>query len=450
MKILIKTLGCKSNRADSDRLADKLGDEFGSGIEVAEINNASDLISDSGPGAISVDVCVVNTCTVTHVADRKSRAQIKLFKKNYPEALLVVMGCGPRVDSEAFEEMGVNFIGAGVEDVVGYLKGLDNLRATEVDGDVASRETAGVRTRSVVKIQDGCNNFCTYCIIPFARGREKSFPSAEVLREVHAKVKAGYKEVVLTGINIGNWEEDGSGLADLIVRILEETDVKRLRLSSIEPQNFGEGFEKLLSDPQYAGSGSQHARFCPHLHMSLQSGSDRVLKLMRRRYGTELYKKVAQRMRELSPDIALTTDVIVGFPGESDADFEETCEFVRKVGFSKVHVFPYSKRRGTKAAVMDGQIQEQVKKKRARELQAIANKLRDEFWEGQVGKVSTVLIEQRVARSEDEIWEGFTPNYIKVRIRSERDLTNEIVEVRLYRIADTDKTKAAYMEATLV
>jgi len=436
MKILIKTLGCKSNRADSDRLANQLGDALGDGVEVAEVNNATDHVGDS------VDACVINTCTVTHVADRKSRAQIKLFKKNYPDARLVVMGCGPRVDREIFEQMEVDFVGENVGDVVGFLKGLDGSHsADDADGSVA-----GVRTRAVVKIQDGCNNFCTYCIIPFARGREKSFPSAEVLAEVRAKVESGYKEIVLTGINIGNWNEDGAGLADLIMRILDETSVERLRLSSIEPQNFGEGFEKLLSDPQYSG------RFCPHLHMSLQSGSDRVLGLMKRRYETGLYKKVAQRMRELSPDIALTTDVIVGFPGESDADFEGTCEFVKEIGFSKVHVFPYSKRRGTKAAVMDGQIQEQIKKKRARELQAIAEELCSNFLDGQIGKTWPVLVEQRVARSEGEVWEGFTPNYVKVRVLSsgDKELTNKIVEVRLERLVNENKTKAAYMEATLV
>ena len=427
MKILIKTLGCKANRADSDRLSEKLCSlGAGAGIEVVEVNNASDRVDGV------VDFCVINSCTVTHVADRKSRAQIKLFKKNYPGAEIIVMGCGPKVDRDSFEKIGGLVVCLNEKEVLDHLSG-----SLGGDGDI-DHGFAGKRTRAVLKIQEGCNNFCSYCIIPFARGRERSEPCDEVLRDVLKMVENGCKEIVLTGINIGNYRDGEMDLDNLIVRILDETSLARLRLSSIEPQNFGKSFDKLLSSADYSG------RFCPHLHMSLQSGSDRILKAMRRRYDLKLYKKVAQRMRELSPDIALTTDVIVGFPGETLEDFEDTCEFVREISFSKIHVFPYSKRAGTKAALMDNQVSDQDKKIRSRKLQAISDEMRGKFLTGQIGKVWPVLVEQRVVRGEGEVWEGFTPNYIKVRVCSDEDLTNKIVKVRL------DKTKAAYMEATLV
>ena len=429
MKIAIKTLGCKSNRSDSDKLAEKLSEKFGGRVDVFEINNAEDRIAE-------VDICIVNTCTVTHIADRKSRSAIGLFRRLYPNAKIVVFGCGPRVDRSSFEEIsGIDFIAEDIDEILDYL---------EVDeaGLSCDERVTGVRTRAVVKIQDGCNNFCTYCIIPFARGREKSFPVEEILDEIEKKVAQGYKEIVLTGINIGAWNGTGSwkgmDLADLIMKILDETKVLRLRLSSIEPQNFVEGFRRLLCDLKYSD------RFCPHLHMSLQSGSDSVLKVMKRRYGVELFKKVAQDLREMNPDLALTTDVIVGFPGETDGDFEASCNLVREIGFAKVHVFPYSKRAGTKAALMDGQIPEQTKKQRAKKLQKLTGELRLEFFESQIGKVWPVLIEQEVG---DGIWEGVTPNYIKVRVASGEDLRNKIVDVRLEKFS---KTKAAFVSGQCV
>lgn len=451
MKILIKTLGCKANRADSDRLSEALLSKFGtgagSGVEVVEVNNASDRVE--GP----VDFCIINSCTVTHVADRKSRAQIKLFKKNYPDARIIVMGCGPKVDSEEFEKISELEVCVSEEEVLACIaSSVESVEEDDgVSGDHRTRglRTHGFRTRAVLKIQEGCDNFCSYCIIPFARGRERNDSCKSVLASVEKMVSGGCKEIVLTGINIGNWRDGEMDLGDLILKILDETSLARLRLSSIEPQNFGESFEKLLSSSDHSGS-DYSGRFCPHMHMSLQSGSDSVLKAMRRGYNTELYKKVAQKMRKLSPDIALTTDVIVGFPGESDEDFETTCAFVRKVGFAKIHVFPYSKRAGTKAALMDGQVTEQEKKIRARKLQTISDEMRVEFLGNQIGKIFPVLIEQRVPGSKGCLWEGFTPNYVKVRVESDDDLTNEIVDVRLDRLFDGDKTKAACIEATLV
>jgi threonylcarbamoyladenosine tRNA methylthiotransferase MtaB len=434
MRMAIKTLGCRANRADSDRLAEKIIAWGGDGVEVFEFNNADDRIDD-------VDVCLVNTCTVTHVADRKSRSATSVFRRVYPSAKIVVLGCGPRVDRSGYEKSeSVDFVASEPEEVLKFLEELGCDRGKSKAG------VRGERTRAVLRIQDGCNNFCTYCIIPFARGREKSVPADEVLTDLHEKVSAGFKEIVLTGINIGNWEDSANGcknLAVLIMRILDETSLERLRLSSIEPQNFVSEFEELLAPEKYAG------RFCPHLHMSLQSGSDSILKAMKRRYDTLLYKKVAHKLRELSPGIALTTDVIVGFPGETDENFQESFDFVREIGFAKVHVFPYSKRVGTKAALMDGQVPEQAKKQRAKKMQDLSDELREEFFESQVGQVMPVLFEQKV-RGRTDFWEGFTPNYIKVRVCFDGDLLNEIADVRLGRLADGgDRAKAAYCEATL-
>ncbi len=451
MKIAIKTLGCKSNRADTDELISKISEEFGENASVVDINNSNDCLDDFG-----VDVCLVNTCTVTHVADRKSRASASHFKKLYPEAKICVFGCGPKVDKKGYEKLNrIDFVATSVDEVLKFLKSVFKALPKEKSTVLFPRNPDGIRTRAVVKVQDGCNNFCSYCIIPFARGREKSRPMNEVLDEVNTRCKEGYKEIVLTGINIGNWREKAGNdnkkssdrkidddsnnktndsdnnseldLGDLTINILDKTPIERVRLSSIEPQNFSKSFEKLLSDPKYS------TRFCPHLHMSLQSGSDDVLKAMRRHYDTKLYKEVAQKLRILAPDIALTTDVIVGFPGETEKNFKETFEFVKSIGFSKVHVFPYSKRTGTVASLLPNQVPEDIKKTRSKKLQKLSDDLRKEFFESQIGKIYPVLIEHQRLKNERE---GLTPNYIQIKITSSENLQNQILNVKLIELKD--------------
>jgi len=431
MRILIKTLGCKANRSDSEKLSEMIFDAVGC--------DDVEVFFDRSP--LVCDVCIVNTCTVTHVADRKSREAVLALRKENPKSSVIVFGCGVKVDASNWEKIsGVDFVCKDFKEVVGCVKNLNgkkfrsdrkvnNLR----NGGVVDKENL-LRTRAVLKIQDGCNNFCSYCIIPFARGRERSVKVTEILKDVKKMVSSGVKEIVLTGINIGNWKDSGLNLAQLIMKILDETSLLRLRLSSIEPQNFVKEFGVLLSDKKYKD------RFCPHLHMSLQSGCNSVLTAMRRHYSVALYKKVAHELIRIRPEIALTTDVIVGFPGESDDDFNETCDFVRGIGFAKVHVFPYSKRAGTKAALMDGQIPENVKKERARKLSLIADDLRLDFFERNFGKVYPVLFEHKTRG----FCEGFTPNYIKARVDSSEDLFNKVLDVRL------DKTKAAYVSGSLV
>jgi threonylcarbamoyladenosine tRNA methylthiotransferase MtaB len=409
MKIAIKTLGCKANRADSDKLVALVGGE------VVEINNAEDLKKHH-----SFDVCIVNTCTVTGTADRKSLDAVLKFKKSFPKAKIVAFGCGVRANKDFF--MGSGVVDFCAKNLYGVLKFLEkNFNKTKSKFNIESR-----RTRATVKIQDGCNNFCSYCIIPFVRGREKSFLVDEIMAEIKEKEKLGFKEIVLTGINIGNWKGEEKSrrltLSELIIKILNETKIPRVRLSSIEPQNFDKNFEKLFTEKKYS------SRFCPHMHMSLQSGSDRVLKAMRRHYDTKLFKKVAQKLKKMASEIALTTDVIVGFPGETEKDFLDTCRFVKEIGFAKVHVFPYSKRAGTLAALMDNQVPENLKKERAKKLQNISDTLRKKFIAANSGKTFPVLIEHK---SKNGYFEGFTPNYIKAKIRSTKNLENQIVNIKL-------------------
>ena len=259
------------------------------------------------------------------------------------------------------------------------------------------------RTRALIKIQDGCNNFCSYCIVPFARGREQSRPSEEIINEINNKIKKGYKEIVITGINIGQWKENGRDLADLIKMILKQTDVPRLRLSSVEPQNFSNKFLGLFKNP----------RFCPHLHISLQSGSDEILKKMRRHYDTKLFSKMVENLRKAVPHFGITTDVIIGFPGETEKLFKETLEYVKKIKFSKIHIFPYSKRKGTLAADMPDQIPSSIKLKRCKILDDVEKELRMEFYRNNIGRTEEILLENP---DEKGIIKGFTSNYIKTRI----------------------------------
>lgn len=406
MKIAIKTLGCRANRSDSDRLVCLLREKFG-----------DVRVCDDTP-----DVCFVNTCTVTHVADRKSRAAIVELRKKYPDSIVIVFGCGIKVAFDMFSNIkGVDLAAKSYDEILEFL-------SEKKFNDSGSDDEVLSRTRATIKVQDGCNNFCSYCIIPFARGREKSVKASDVLKDVSNVVRDGGKEIVLTGINIGNYRDKDLNLAQLIMKILDETKIARLRLSSIEPQNFVDEFRILLTDNRYS------SRFCPHFHMSLQSGSDSVLSAMRRHYSTSLYKKVAQELKKLRPEVALTTDVIVGFPGESEIDFKKTCEFVREIGFAKIHVFPYSKRAGTKAALMDGQIDEKIKNYRAKKLGEIAEELRTDFFAENIGKTYPVLFERKSVRG---VCTGFTPNYIKVVIKSSDDLFNKILDVKISGITKT-------------
>lgn len=407
MNIVIKTLGCKANRYESDRIQDKFGDRF----YVADIQAAK---------PDHADVIIINTCTVTHVADRKSRQAISALKNQYPNAKVIVFGCGANTYPEGYKNLtNVDFVIQQPQMLYDLLEELsENFEKT--CGKIDFPES---RTRAVVKIQDGCNNFCSYCIIPFARGRERSRSSNEIIEEINDKCKKGYKEIVLTGINIGMWKENRKDLADLINMILERTSILRLRLSSIEPQNFSKKFLSLFEDP----------RFCPHLHISLQSGSDTILKSMRRHYDLTLFERMVNDLRKASTFISITTDVIVGFPGETDDLFGETIAFVKKIGFSKIHIFPYSKRKGTIAASMPNQIPYEIKKKRCRQLAAIEKEMRMDFYNKNIGRTDNVLIE---VVNQNGVARGFTSNYLRTRIQQKIDpsKTNTLTNVTLDKV----------------
>ena len=413
MRIAIKTLGCKSNRYESDRIFEKLRSRH----EVFELNEGARRFSDRFSSK-SADLLIVNTCTVTHSADRKSRQAVRSFKSVNPLARVLVFGCGANVAGSDYESMReVDYVVSKPDEVFRIVEELsDKNDSSDCELDVVCD---GERTRAPIKIQDGCNRYCTYCIIPRARGQEVSFNSQKILKEVKEKEAAGFQEIVLTGIIISEWKEEGMDLADLCEMLIEQTNIPRFRLSSLEPKDFSEKFVNMFKT----------GRLCPHLHMSLQSGSDSVLKRMRRQYVTEDFYEVCQKFRKYVPDLGFTTDVIVGFPGETDKEFNETLDFVKKINFLKVHVFPFSKRKDTAAYHMKDQISEQVKKARARGLRDLTNQIGNEFKKNLLGNEYDVLVET----CEDGICKGFTPNYIPVQFQCAKNdnLFNKIVKIKL-------------------
>ena len=274
------------------------------------------------------------------------------------------------------------------------------------------------RTRTFIKAQDGCSNFCTYCIVPFVRGPEKSLSPDEIIQEINQKVEIGYQEVILTGTEIGRYKYEGIGLRGLLKRILAETRIKRLRLSSLQPQEVTSELISLW----------QEERLCPHFHLALQSGSDSVLKRMRRCYSAKDYLEAADRIRSKLPDAAITTDVIVGFPGETDVEFEDSLNFCRHMHFARIHVFSYSPRWGTAAARMIDQVKEPEKKQRSEKMLELAGRSVADFRSLYAGKTLDVLFEG----TKKNLWSGYTGNYIKVSVKSGENLTNRILPIRLF------------------
>ncbi|KKQ71591.1 MAG: MiaB-like protein tRNA modifying protein [Candidatus Peregrinibacteria bacterium GW2011_GWC2_39_14] len=402
MKIAFKTLGCRANRAESDRLLERL---MKAGFLCETENSTKNF---------DAEIVIVNTCSVTNDADKKSRQAIRAIKNANPKAKIYVFGCSVRADKKFYENMEeVEFAGE-IDEINSKLKGQKSkpqLKAQNLNAEVALS-----RTRAVIKIQDGCNNSCSYCAIRLVRGREKSYPMKEILNQIKEKVALGFKEIVLTGINITSWRSGDGGnfdFADLIGVILNKINVPRLRISSMEPESVNEKFAKLLKDK----------KFCAHIHLPLQSGSDKILKIMRRKYDTKKFEKACRMIRKFAPDAGITTDVIVGFPGESEKDFKETVKLCKKIGFSKIHVFPYSKRKNTPASIMPNQIDERVKKSRAKTLRNLSEQLSKKFIKSQLGKTYDVLFEEKSV--------GWTPNYIKVHTSPDKSLVNSIKPIKL-------------------
>jgi threonylcarbamoyladenosine tRNA methylthiotransferase MtaB len=408
LRVALDTLGCKLNQAETEALTEKF---VLSGYKVVTPDD-------------DFDVYVLNTCTVTHIADRKVRHLLRMAHRRNPEAVLVATGCYAEHALAELSEI------EGVKLVVGndrkmHLPQLlkesgDINQVSPVRGRLSDNLYTDLRTRSFISVQDGCNNFCAYCIVPYVRGREKSVPAGQVVSDIKDKVSHGYKEVVLTGTEIGSYSYNGLNLKGLIDIILVETDIQRLRLSSLQPQEVTPELIALWHDE----------RLCPHFHLSLQSGSDTVLKRMKRFYTTTDYNNAVSLIRSVAGDAAITTDIIVGFPGETDEEFEESYNFCKNIGFARIHVFSYSKRRGTAANIMPNQISPQIKKQRSDKMLALAGESALQFHQKFLDKNISVLWEQ----SENDIWNGLTGNYIKVYTRSNDDLTNKITTVHLERI----------------
>ena len=405
--VALDSLGCKLNQAEMQQLARQL---MAAGYRLVEPTDKADIY-------------ILNTCTVTHIADRKSRHMLRMARRRNPGARLVAIGCyAQRAPRELAQIEGVELV-IGNDRKMNLLKLLedaDNM-VRPVTGDSMNKQQNG-RTRAFVKVQDGCRNFCAYCIVPLVRSREENVPVEKVTALVRGLVANGYQEVVLTGTEIGAYNGNGVNLEGLLKRILAETAVPRLRLSSLQPHQISPGLIGLWRD----------SRLCPHFHLSLQSGSDAVLKRMKRRYNIDDYRRVVSLIRDSVPDVAITTDVIVGFPGETDAEFQVTLDFCRQMQFARIHVFPFSSRPGTEAADMPQQVPTDVKKQRGQQMLALAKESALSFRKRFLFRTMNVLWEQQSGG----VWSGLTGNYIKVYARNDKDLTNRILPVefeKLYR-----------------
>lgn len=426
-KIGFYTLGCKVNQNETDALAALLKE---SGYEIIQ------------PEEIA-DIYIINTCTVTHLADRKSRNFIRRAKKINPVAKVVVMGCYAQMASEVVKEIpGVDLvIGTAdknkildwivkIEDNVDPLVFVKDIKEQKVFQEIHDQQPIG-RTRSYLKVQEGCDQYCTYCIIPYARGPIRSRTLNNTLKEAVNLIDNGYKEIILTGIHLGAYgrELDGDIRLEILLKELLQisTDV-RWRLSSIEPTEVSTELVQLMRD---------YNNFCPHLHMPLQSGHDDILKAMNRPYTTKEFEKVVNMVRQGVPDICLTTDIMVGFPGETEEHFDSYVKFVNKIAFSDLHVFKYSPRKGTPAAKFSNQVPPGEKEKRSRVLLESAQKLVRQYADKFIGKKVMVLVEKQL---ENGLWEGHSENYLKVqfnkKIASSIAPKGEIVTIEIIEVLD--------------
>ena len=407
MRVAFYTLGCKLNQAETEFL---VGQFSQSGFQLVSSDDVA-------------DVYIANTCTVTHIADRKSRHWLRLARRRNPHALIVATGCytqRSRQDLSKLADLVVD--NAEKENLLALIQtlSLDRTGLGEDETTESQVPAATVRTRSLIKIQDGCHGPCTYCIVPKVRPREYSLPSFQIIDEVKRKVALGYKEVVLTGTKVGSYRDDGGDLKDLIRRILDETHIERLHLSSLQPSEISSQLLDLWQDE----------KLCRHFHLALQSGSETVLQRMKRNYSLDEYRRTMNLIREKMPDAATTTDVMVGFPGESDEEYEQTYSFCQQAAFANIHVFPFSSRPGTAAARMDGQVNDKVKQERSHRMLELAQDSRRHFREQFLGQTVPVLWEQET-KPGSGIYSGLTSNYIRVFARCKKPLSNEITLAKL-------------------
>ena len=419
-KAALHNLGCKVNAYETEAMQEMLEQ---AGYEIVPFKEGA-------------DVYVINTCTVTNIADRKSRQMLHRARKMNPDAIVVAAGCYV----QAQDKNGV--VDPCIDIVLGNNKKKDLIRALEEYQDAHGMKDVedisrtkeyeslhltkpGDHTRAYIKVQDGCNQFCTYCIIPYARGRVRSRETEEVLDEVRTLAGNGYKEVVLTGIHLSSYGIDFDGkrhLLDLIQAVHGIDGIERIRLGSLEPGIITEEFAKAISELP---------KMCPHFHLSLQSGCDATLKRMNRRYTSAEYAERCKILRKYFENPALTTDVIVGFPGETEEEFEESRAFVDSIDFYETHIFKYSRREGTKAAVMENQVSEQIKAERSNILIELGEKKRKAYEESFIGKEVEVLVEEDAEIDGKMVQTGHTKEYMKIALQTNENLKNCVVKVQI-------------------
>lgn len=431
-KVAFYTLGCKVNQYETEAMLEMFKKDGYIQVESEDF----------------ADVYVINTCTVTHMSDRKSRQYIRRMKKKNPDAIIAVVGCYSQVSPEEIldiEEvnlvMGTNERRQIVEEIKKIdaskkVSTVDDIMKVRAFEEIEISQSNG-KTRAFMKIQDGCDRFCTYCIIPYARGgkvRSRSINS--ILEEANKLANNGYKEIVLTGIHVASYGKDLRQEQTTLLNVIKEIDkiegIKRIRLSSVEP---------ILFTDEFVSEVSKMEKVCQHYHLSLQSGCDETLKRMNRRYTTEEYKTIVDRLRENIPNVAITTDIIVGFPGETNDEFNKTYEFLKEIELSQMHIFKYSPRKGTPAATMENQVDPQMKQFRSDKLLNLNKENFNKFASRFIDKELDVLFESNVA---DDMYEGLTTNYIRVVVPSEKDIQGEILKVKITKVKDE------YIEGILV
>ncbi|NQT98269.1 MAG: tRNA (N(6)-L-threonylcarbamoyladenosine(37)-C(2))-methylthiotransferase MtaB [Candidatus Marinimicrobia bacterium] len=413
------TLGCKLNQAETDAIA---ADFKSQGYKIVPFRKVADLI-------------VINTCTVTDKADSKSRQMIRNAIKASPRGRIVAMGCYAQIRPEELSAIdGIDMVLGTNEKyhLLQFLKELESGNHAEPlvyvndIGDITSYHespfisTTG-RTRAYLKIQEGCDYYCSYCIIPFARGKARSRPFYDCLNEARSLVEKGYRELILTGINVGTWHEDDRQLADLLDGLSSVAGLERIRVSSIEPNTVSERLLEMVAERD---------NICPHLHIPLQSGSPAVLRRMRRKYLLQDYYGLAERIAKIAPDIAWGTDIITGFPGETEDEFQQTISAIQELPFTYLHIFRYSERYGTIASKLPGKVDFQVKKKRAVILRELSTKKKRKYIQKYIGRDQLVLFETTDTQG---LFTGMTPNYIRVKVESDQALTNTIQTVKIIR-----------------
>jgi threonylcarbamoyladenosine tRNA methylthiotransferase MtaB len=425
MRIAFYTLGCKLNQAETESVAGRFRE---AGYELVAPDDMADIY-------------ITNTCTVTHIADRKSRHWLRLTRRRNPRALIIATGCyAQRAPQELAQLADLVLDNDEKERLLEIVRGLP-LRAI---GEATFIPHDASRVRSLIKIQDGCHSPCTYCIVPRVRPREYSLPASQIIEEILGKVAMGYKELVLTGTKIGCYKDavlsagegSGAGLRDLVELVLHHTNIHRLRLTSLQPQEIFAEFLALWRDavlsqsPEQREGTSEGSRLCRHFHLALQSGSDSVLQRMGRRYSLDDYQRALNLIKETIPGVAITTDIMVGFPGESDEEFEQSYHFCQQAGFASIHVFPFSPRPETVAAKMPDQVRDKVKKERTQRMLELSRICRYSFCQQFLGQIMSVLWEKETGPGSG-IYSGLTDNYIRVFTQSQKPLTNKMAPVKL-------------------